>query len=43
MSNLKTVITGSGSYIPPSVKKNTDFTNHRFFTENGEAIETPSS
>ena len=43
MSNLKTIITGSGSYIPPSIKKNTDFTNHRFFTENGEAIETPSA
>jgi len=43
MSNLKTVITGSGSYIPPSIKKNTDFTNHHFFTENGEAIETPST
>ena len=43
MSNLKTVITGSGSYIPPSIKKNTDFTNHHFFTENGEAIETPSA
>jgi 3-oxoacyl-[acyl-carrier-protein] synthase-3 len=43
MSNLKTIITGSGSYIPPGIKKNTDFTNHRFFTENGEAIETPSS
>jgi 3-oxoacyl-[acyl-carrier-protein] synthase-3 len=43
MSNLKTVITGSGSYIPPGIKKNTDFTNHSFFTEHGEAIETPSS
>jgi len=43
MSNLKTVITGSGSYIPPGIKKNTDFTNHSFFTEHGEAIETPST
>jgi 3-oxoacyl-[acyl-carrier-protein] synthase-3 len=43
MSSIKTVITGSGSYIPPTIKKNTDFTNQRFFTEHGEAIETPSA
>jgi 3-oxoacyl-[acyl-carrier-protein] synthase-3 len=43
MSTLKTVITGSGSYIPPTIKKNTDFTNQRFFTAHGEAIETPSA
>ncbi|WP_109097958.1 3-oxoacyl-ACP synthase III family protein [Aquimarina sp. AU58] len=35
--NIK--ITGTGSYIPNEIKKNNDFTNHQFFTENKVLIE----
>ncbi|MFZ9661243.1 MAG: 3-oxoacyl-ACP synthase III family protein [Chitinophagaceae bacterium] len=34
----RTVITGSGAYIPPVVQSNKDFFGHAFFDENGEAI-----
>ncbi len=39
----RTVITGTGSYIPEMVQRNSDFLNHRFFTGNQELIDTPSS
>lgn len=39
----RTIITGSGCYIPTVVKKNSDFNSHSFYTENNKAIETPSS
>ncbi len=35
------VIKGSGSYIPPIVKKNEEFINNLFIDENGNKIETP--
>ncbi|WP_025666404.1 3-oxoacyl-ACP synthase III family protein [Aquimarina megaterium] len=35
--NIK--ITGTGSYIPNEIRKNNDFTNHQFFTENKVLIE----
>lgn len=36
----RTVITGTGSYIPPIIKTNRDFTVHDFFDENKTRIET---
>lgn len=33
MSILKTVITGTGSYIPTAIKSNRDFTQHNFYAE----------
>lgn len=35
----RTIITGSGSYIPPIVQKNDDFKEHHFYTENKEALD----
>ncbi|MBK6859083.1 MAG: ketoacyl-ACP synthase III [Saprospiraceae bacterium] len=42
MNNLvyKTVITGTGCFIPPIIKTNRDFTVHDFFDENKNRIET---
>lgn len=34
----RTVITGSGAYIPPVVQSNKDFFGHAFYSENGEPI-----
>jgi len=39
----RTVITGTGSYIPKVVKTNRDFTVHNFFDENKNRIETEPS
>ena len=39
--SLKTVITGSGSYIPTEVVTNRDFTVHNFYAEDHTRIETP--
>ncbi len=39
---LKSVITGTGSYIPERVVNNSYFSEHRFYAEDGTAIETPS-
>jgi len=39
----RTVITGTGSFIPELVKKNRDFTAHDFFDENRKRIETDPS
>lgn len=36
----RTVITGSGSYIPPDIKSNRDFTIHNFYSEQHERIAT---
>ncbi len=38
---MKTVITGSGCYIPPVIKTNRDFTVHDFYGENEDRITTP--
>lgn len=40
MNNFKTVITGTGSFIPPTVKTNRDFTIHNFYAEDNTKIET---
>ena len=37
---FRSVITGTGSYIPPIVKLNSDFARKVFYTENKEAIAT---
>lgn len=39
MSTIKSVIIGTGSYLPNRVVKNEAFLNHRFFEKTGEAIE----
>jgi 3-oxoacyl-[acyl-carrier-protein] synthase-3 len=38
---MKTVITGSGCFIPDIVKTNRDFTVHNFYGEDNQRIETP--
>ena len=35
-------ITGTGSYIPSIIKKNSDFSGHSFYTIEGNAIDTPT-
>jgi 3-oxoacyl-[acyl-carrier-protein] synthase-3 len=40
MQSNKTVITGTGSYIPDRVKTNRDFTGHNFYGEDHLPIET---
>lgn len=40
-SKIYSVITGSGSYIPPVVKSNKDFVDNVFMNEDGSVIETP--
>ena len=38
---LRTIITGTGSYIPTVVQSNTDFAQHLFYSETQEALSTP--
>src|SRR5882724_4382175 len=38
---LRSVIIGTGCYIPPGVKKNSDFVLHEFYTEDHRRMETP--
>ena len=38
----RTVIVGTGSYVPDNVQKNEDFHHLTFFTENQEKIDTPA-
>lgn len=38
---LRTVITGTGSYIPTEIVSNRDFTIHNFYAEDHQRIETP--
>jgi len=40
MGEVKAVITGTGSYIPPIVKPNQDFTLYNFYSEDNVRIET---
>jgi 3-oxoacyl-[acyl-carrier-protein] synthase III len=40
MQSIHSVITGTGSYIPPVVKKNSEFTVHEFYGEDGVQIMT---
>ncbi|HMK24778.1 MAG TPA: ketoacyl-ACP synthase III [Chitinophagaceae bacterium] len=37
---FRSVITGTGSYIPPFVQSNQEFTKHSFYTENQEPLST---
>ncbi len=39
----KSVITGTGCYIPAEIKKNSDFAATDFYGENGEKINTHQS
>jgi 3-oxoacyl-[acyl-carrier-protein] synthase-3 len=41
MPECKTVITGTGCYIPPVVKTNRDFAVHDFYGEDSQRISTP--
>jgi len=38
---FRSVIIGTGCYIPPEVKKNSDFILHQFYSEDHRRIETP--
>jgi 3-oxoacyl-[acyl-carrier-protein] synthase III len=38
---FRSVITGTGSYIPPYVQSNLDFTKHFFYSENQQQLSTP--
>lgn len=38
---FRSVITGTGSYIPATVQHNADFTSHVFYADNGKPLETP--
>ena len=40
MGSVKTVITGTGSYIPANIKTSKDFTVHNFYAEDNTKIET---
>jgi 3-oxoacyl-[acyl-carrier-protein] synthase-3 len=39
---LRSIITGTGSYIPPVIKTNTGFAKETFYTETNQAINVPS-
>ena len=43
MSRIYSVITGSGSYVPPKTVQNSDFISNEFYDTNGEKLTTPSS
>lgn len=38
---MHTIITGTGSYIPPFIQKNSDFAQHIFYQENQQPLDTP--
>jgi len=40
MNETKTIITGTGSYVPTIVKRNMDFAAHNFYAEDGTLIKT---
>jgi 3-oxoacyl-[acyl-carrier-protein] synthase III len=37
---LKSIITGTGSYIPDNIQSNSDFANHNFYGENNQPLTT---
>jgi 3-oxoacyl-[acyl-carrier-protein] synthase III len=39
---FRSVITGTGSYIPPHIQSNADFSQHRFYTDKQELLATGS-
>ncbi len=40
--NVKTVITGTGCYIPETIKTNKDFIDQEFYTDENQHLSTPS-
>ncbi|HVI45762.1 MAG TPA: ketoacyl-ACP synthase III [Chitinophaga sp.] len=42
MNNVRTIISGTGSFIPPQIKSNRDFTSNTFFDDHRELIQTPN-
>jgi 3-oxoacyl-[acyl-carrier-protein] synthase-3 len=42
MIDGRSVITGTGSYVPAEIKSNSDFSVNDFYSENSEIINTPS-
>lgn len=38
---FRSVITGTGSYIPEVIKSNKDFADHQFYSENNQPLDTP--
>jgi 3-oxoacyl-[acyl-carrier-protein] synthase-3 len=40
MESVRSVITGTGSFVPPIIKTNKDFTIHNFYAEDNVRIET---
>jgi 3-oxoacyl-[acyl-carrier-protein] synthase-3 len=38
---FRSVITGTGSYIPPHIQSNTDFVQHVFYSENRQPLNVP--
>lgn len=38
MSNIRSIIVGTGSYLPKRIVENKDFLNHRFFEKDGQPI-----
>lgn len=42
MADFKTIISGTGSYIPTEIVTNKDFTVHSFYAEDSLRIETPA-
>jgi 3-oxoacyl-[acyl-carrier-protein] synthase III len=40
MNYSNTIITGTGSYIPPNIKTNRDFTTHDFYSDKNIKVET---
>lgn len=38
---FRSVITGTGCYIPATVQSNTDFTNHQFYADNNQPLKVP--
>lgn len=43
MRSIRTVITGTGSYIPPCIKTNKEFSADQFYGEDNRAIEAPAT
>ena len=41
MTNLCSIITGTGCYLPPVVVNNKNFINNSFFNDDGSIVETP--
>lgn len=38
---FRSVITGTGSYIPATIQSNADFAHHTFYSENNQPLDTP--